>query len=181
MRLHVLLALAVVLALGTGWLPAQGDKKLELSAQELAALKKQRDLANAYLRQLTEQAINALDEALKVGKVDKDKIGKERQARVLLQRQLAHYTGLKTSPEELTNFHQLLKEADRQGIKLNEQALQELVRATVQHRLDAKGLKQVEEAVRKENPGVTSDEVQRALTAEFRARIVRELNEKKRK
>src|SRR5262245_12751683 len=175
MRTHgLVLALALAPALA-GRLPAQGDKKADIPEQELAALKKQRDLANDFMRRATERALK------EPAKGDKEKSGHEKAARETLQKRLAppRYFGSGTGPEELARFRSLLQEADKEGVKLTDQALHELIRAAVLHRLDDKALKQDAEEVRKQHEGATDETIHRALSAEFRGRSNHDPNDAK--
>src|SRR5262245_2039608 len=113
------------------------SQKQELSEKEVAELKKQRDLADAFMRRATEAALKNLEKA---PKDDKDKGVKAKENRDALQKQLAkkRYFDSGTKAEELAEFQRWLKEADKSGVKLTDQALQELIKASVLHQLDDK-------------------------------------------
>jgi len=164
-----LLFVAVVFSGGS--LPVQTDKDNELSVKEIAALKTQRNISDAYMRQATQMALDNLEKAAK----DK-KAGKE-----ILQKNLSRkrYFDSGTAVKELVEFKRQLKEADEAKIKLTDPALQELIKAAVEHQVDGKGLKKIEEDVMKQYAEATCQTILDALAAEFRARIIRELNAKK--
>jgi hypothetical protein len=163
------LLLAVVFFSGSQ--PLQAGKDNELSAKEIADLKTQRNIADAYMRLATQMALDNLEKAAK----DK-KTGKE-----ALQKHLGRkrYFDSGTDVKELVEFKRQLKEADEAKIKLTDVALQELIKAAAEHQVDSKALQKIEEDVRKQYAEATSQTILDALAAEFRARIIRELNAKK--
>ena len=142
----------------------------EPSAKELAALKTQRDIADAYMRQATQVALQKLETV-------KD----SKSTREILQKNLSRkrYFDTGTDAKDLAAFTQQLKEADQAKIKLGGEALKELLKASVQGQVDDKGFAKIDDEVRKQYAAATLQAIQDALTAEFRARIVRELNARK--
>jgi hypothetical protein len=171
------LLMALVLSLGCllGTQALQAGKDNELSAKELAALKSQRTIANDFMRQATEVALKNMK------KGTKEKSAKEKSPKELLQEKLArkHYFDSGIEVKDLTEFARLVKEADKAGIKLKDEALQELIKASVLQLVDEKAIKMIEEDVRKRHDEATSKEVRDALSAEFRVRIIRDLQAKK--
>jgi hypothetical protein len=162
----LLLSLALHATPAAAPLAAAGGQKGP-AEKEVAELKKQRDLADAFVRRLAELALKD------------DKVDKEKRAELRKQLEQKRFFGSGTTAEELAEFRRQLEEADRAKIKLNDQALQELLRATALDRLDDKALRKAEEAFRRENGDVSAEVLRRAVAAEFRARIVRELRAKK--
>ena len=163
--------LVLAVAIFSGSQPLQPGKDNELSAEEIAALKTQRNIADAYMRQATQRALDNLKKAAK----DK-KTGKE-----ALQKHLGRkrYFDSGTDVKELVEFKRQLKEADEAKIKLTDPALQELIKAAAEQQLDSKGLQKIEQDVMKQYAEATSQIIHDALAAEFRARIIRELIAKK--
>jgi hypothetical protein len=163
------LLLAIVFFSGSQ--PLQRGKDNELSAKEIAALKIQRNIADAYMRLATQMALDNLEKAAK-----NKKTGKE-----ALQKHLGRkrYFDSGTDVKELVEFKRQLKEADEAKIKLTDVALQELIKAAAEHQVDSKGLQKIEQNVMKQYAEATSQTILDALAAEFRARIIRELNAKK--
>jgi hypothetical protein len=163
------LFLAVVFFSGSQ--PLQVGKDNELSAKEIAALKTQRNIADAYMRQATQMALDNLEKAAKDRKTGKETLQKH------LSRKRYFDSG--TDVKELVEFKRQLKEADEAKIKLTDPALQELIKAAAEHQVDSKGLQKVEQDVMKQYAEATSQTILDALAAEFRARIIRELTAKK--
>jgi hypothetical protein len=173
----IALSLTMTLGLASAPLFAQGDKKGETKEPDLAELKKQRDLADAMMRKVTEQALKNLDKAAKDTKDDKT----AQAIREGLQKRMAskRYFGTGTSQDELAAFQSGLKEADQAGIKIGGEALNELIRSSVYQRVSDKEIKSLAQEVGKQNGNATADNVLRAVAAEFRARIAVELKDKK--
>jgi len=163
--------LVLAVAIFSGSQPHQPGKDNELSAKEIVALKTQRNIADAYMRQATQRALDNLKKAAK----DK-KTGME-----TLQKHLSRkwYFGSGTEVKELVEFKRQLKEADEAKIKLTDPALLELIKAAAEQQVDSKGLQKIEQDVMKQYAEATSQTIHDALAAEFRARIIRELNAKK--
>jgi hypothetical protein len=162
--------LLLTLAMLMGLQPLQAGKEKSLTDKEAAALKSRRDLADAFMRQATEAALAHLDQA----KETKDR----KEIKEYLQNQLARKRYFDAGTD-LLEFKQLLSAADASKIKLTDAAVQELVKAATRQQLDEKGLKKIEEEVRKKHGDATSQMLTEALASEFRVRIVRELNAKK--
>ena len=105
---------------------------------DLANLKKQRDLADAFMRQATQTALDAVakdtkDPAkAKIADYLRDQLKRER-----------YFVG------QAAEFAALLDEADRVKVKIGDQALLELVKASVRHGLSDKAIRQLKEEVRK--------------------------------
>jgi hypothetical protein len=159
----------IVLLIGSQSL--QGGKDDELSAKEIATLRMQRDIADTYMRQLAQVALKNLEKAAKDKNAAKETLRKD------LKRKRYFDSG--TDVKELVEFKRQLKEADEAKVKLGEPALRELVKAAAQQQVDDKGLTNIEQDVMKQYAQATPQAIQDALSAEFRARIIRELNAKK--
>jgi hypothetical protein len=155
----------------SGLQPLQAGKDNEMSAKEIAALKTQRNIADAYMRQATQMALDNMEKASKSKKTGKETLQKN------LSRKRYFDSG--TDVKELVEFKRQLKEADEAKIKLTDPALQELIKAAAEHQVDGKGLQKIERDVMKQYAEATSQTILDALAAEFRARIIRELNAKK--
>ena len=164
-----LLFVAVVFSGGS--LPVQTGKDNELSVKEIAALKTQRNIADAYMRQATQMALDNLEKAAKDKKTGKESLQKH------LSRKRYFDSG--TDVKKLAEFKRQLKEADEAKIKLTDPALQELIKAAAEQQLDSKGLQKIEQDIMKQYAEATSQTIHDAVAAEFRARIIRELNAKK--
>jgi len=177
----LVLPLALLLAPAPQGKTDPQPKHTELTEKEAAALKQQRDLADAYMRKLLERAVKTLEKAPKADKVGRIQEEKDRIAMETLKQRLEEkrYFGTGTGPAELKAFKTQVLEADRLAIQVNDQALKELLRGAVLLQVDEKGLKEVEDEVRKQQGGATPEAVARALRDEFRARIVRDLLAKK--
>jgi hypothetical protein len=178
MMLSILvLTLACAAPQAAGAKPAPAVQKVELTDKEKADLKKQRDLADAFMRRAAELAFKKLDGDPKQAR------GKEKEARLVLEKRLAKKRQFDsgTETEELAEFQRQVREANQLDVKLTNQALAELLKASVLHLLNDKEIRQLEEEVSKATTGTTAEDVRRALSAEFRAKIVRELAAKKKK
>ncbi len=166
------LALAFHLALGATPPASQGDAKGE--GKELAELKKQRDLADAFMRRVTEQALKALDQEKAAKEAKK---GERKLVRESLQAQLKQKHFFKTGDDPAA-FQRGLKAADQEGIKLDNAAVHELIKASVFQRVDDKTIKSLAAEVGKEH-AADADAVLRAVAAEYRVRIANDLKAKK--
>ena len=142
----------------------------EPTEKEIAALKIQRDVADAYMRKATQLALKNL-EKVKDSNSSKEMLSKH------LERKRYFDTG--TTKPDLVAFAAQVAEAEKAKIKLTDPALEELIKAAVLHQVDQPGLTKIEEEVRQQYPQATSAFIMNALAAEFRARIIRDLNVKK--
>jgi hypothetical protein len=176
----LLLPLALLLTPGAA---PQGDKapQVKLTEKEQAELKARRDLADVVLRKAAEQALKNLEKVAKDDKLSKAQVEKLKADRAVLELGLGRprFFESGTTPQDLLEFQAALQAADKLGVQLDERSVQELLKASVQGLVDDKGLKAIQEEVRKQQGGASAEAVLRALRDEFRARIVRELAKKK--
>ncbi len=151
---------------------SQGDAKGE--GKELAELKKQRDLADAFMRRATEHALKALDQE----KAEKEtKKGERKLVRDTLQKQLKEKHYFRTGDDPAA-FQRGLTAADKEGIKLDDAAVHELIKAGLFQRIDDKTINALAAEVGKQH-SAGADAVLRAVTAEYRVRIAHDLQAKK--
>jgi hypothetical protein len=149
----------------------------DLTPKEIVDLRNERDLADTFMHQALTLAAKKLEKA--PGKDGDKKLQADRK---LLEKLLAHkhFFDYGTAPAELSIFHSQVAKAGKLDIKLTDQAVKELIKVAVLRQLNDKDIQRVAEEVGKAHGGVPADAVFRALSDEFRARIIREMALKKR-